>query len=78
MSEEQVVMAPAPIEQIQVHLLAEDTPEVRAQKAWQILNGQGPVNPTFQKILEAYLALDKQAWEKDLLAVPAETELMAG
>ena len=77
MSEELLAVKPEQVEQVQIHLLAEDTPEVRAQKSWAILGGSGPVNPTFQKIFEAYLALDKQEWDK-AAAEPELPGLMAG
>jgi len=75
---ESVESVPAPLEQIQINLLAEDTPEVRAQKSWQILGGNGPVNPTFQKIFEVYQALDKQVFEQDLLSNEPPADLMVG
>lgn len=75
MSEEQT--APETIEQVQITLLAEDTAEVRAQKSWSILGGQGQVNPTFQKIFDVYQALDKQAWDAAQDTKPAQ-ELMVG
>jgi hypothetical protein len=63
-AEEVVVTEDAPemVEAVQVHLHASDDPETRAIKSWAILGGNGPVNPTFMKIFEAYAELDKQAF----------------
>jgi len=76
MSEPVEQIAEAPLEQVQITLRAGDTPEVRAQKSWEILGGDGPVHPTFQKIFEVYHALDKQLFEQEMLSNEAPSDLM--
>ena len=80
MSEEQIPVNAPEIEKEQIQLLVEDDSAQRAQKAWLILGGQGPVNPVFEKIFEAYWHMDKQAWADSATAgeVPSEAKLMAG
>lgn len=74
---EQVTEAANGIEKVQITLEVTDAPAIRALKSWAILGGTGPVNPTFEKIFEAYWNLDRQEWEKEN-APKEEPVLMAG